>query len=135
MVLIDTGVFIAAADRTEPRHVQCADLLRTRPDLTVPAPVIPETAWLLEDRLGPDAEVRFLKLATSGRIKIVDLIRDDYDRSINLIAEYADLGLGFVDASVVVVAERLAISTIATLNHRDFAVVRPSHVSAFELVP
>ena len=40
-----------------------------------------------------------------------------------------------VDASVVAVAERLGVSTIATINRRDFAVVRPLHVAAFELVP
>jgi uncharacterized protein len=40
-----------------------------------------------------------------------------------------------VDASVITIAERLGVTTIATLNHRDFTVVRPRHVDAFELVP
>jgi hypothetical protein len=35
------------------------------------------------------------------------------------------MGLGLVDTNVVTVAERLRIGTIATLNRRDFAVVRP----------
>ena len=48
---------------------------------------------------------------------------------------YADLGLGLVDASVVAIAERLGATTIATLNHRDFMVVRPRHIVAFELLP
>ncbi len=43
-------------------------------------------------------------------------------------------GWGVVDASVVAVAERLGALTIATLNRRDFAVVRPVHVAAFELL-
>ena len=93
--------------------------------------MIPETAWLLESRLGPGAEVRFLRFATSDQMEILDLTRADYDRSIALIDYYADLGLGFDDASVVAVAERLGISTIATLNRRDFAVVRPEHVDSF----
>ncbi|MGH9126991.1 MAG: hypothetical protein ACRDZ8_20040, partial [Acidimicrobiales bacterium] len=38
---------------------------------------------------------------------------------------FADRGLGLVDAGVVAVAERLGITAIATLNHRDFTVVRP----------
>lgn len=134
-MLIDTGVFISAADRDEPRHDECAQLLRTHRDLRVTAPVIPETAWLLEDRLGPEAEVRFLRFVTSDRIGIVDATRADYDTSIELIGLYADLGLGFVDASVIAITERLGISTIATLNRRDFAVVRPAHVDAFDLVP
>ena len=135
MLLVDTGVFISAADRDEPRHAECAELLRTHPDLSVTAPVIPETAWPLEDRLGPEAEVRFLRFVTGDRMGIVELTRADYDRSVELIAMYADLGLGFVDASVVAVGERLGVSTIATLNRRDLAVVRPAHVDAFDLVP
>jgi len=33
------------------------------------------------------------------------------------------------------VAENLNIVTIATLNRRDFNVVRPRHIDAFELLP
>ena len=66
---------------------------------------------------------------------MIDLIADDWLRVIELIGIYSDLGLGTVDASIVAVAERLGLTTIATLNHRDFRVVRPSHTEAFELVP
>jgi predicted nucleic acid-binding protein len=40
-----------------------------------------------------------------------------------------------VDASVVAVAERLGIGTVATLDRRHFTVVRPRHVDMFELLP
>lgn len=40
-----------------------------------------------------------------------------------------------VGASVVTVAEKLKITTIATLNRRDFTVVRPRHAAALELLP
>lgn len=135
MHLIDTGVFISAADRDEPRHHDCAALLRNRDDLAVTAAVIPETAWMIESRLGPQAEARFLTLVTSARFNIVDLIPVDYQRTIALITQYADLGLGFVDASIIAVAERLDVTTIATLNRRHFTVVRPAHADAFDLIP
>jgi predicted nucleic acid-binding protein len=45
------------------------------------------------------------------------------------------MGLGLVDASIVTVAENLTVHVIATLNDRDFRVVRPRHVKAFELIP
>jgi predicted nucleic acid-binding protein len=35
VLLIDTGIFVSAADRDEPRHDVCAGLLRGRRDLTV----------------------------------------------------------------------------------------------------
>jgi predicted nucleic acid-binding protein len=47
----------------------------------------------------------------------------DWDRAVELVETYSDLGLGLVDASVVAVAERLGISEVATTNHRDFLVV------------
>jgi predicted nucleic acid-binding protein len=135
MLLVDTGVFVAAADADEPSHAACAEILRSTRGLAVAAPVIPEAAWLIEARLGPEAETRLLRLVTSDHFTIVDLTPADYDRSIELITAYASLGLGFVDASIVTVAERLTERAIATLNRRDFAVVRPRHCDAFTLVP
>jgi predicted nucleic acid-binding protein len=135
-VLVDTGVFVSAADTDEPRHHDCTDLLREhRGELVVPAPVVAETAWLIEARLGPAAETRFLRLVTTRQVRVVDLSPADYERCVALITTYADLGLGLVDASVVTVAERLGITTVATLNHRDFRVVRPDHADAFTLIP
>lgn len=90
---------------------------------------------MLETRLGPAAEERFVYLVSSGRIEIVDLISADYERVLALIRRYSDLGLGFVDASIVAVAERRNISTVATLNRRDFAVVQPAHIETFDLAP
>lgn len=90
---------------------------------------------MLENRLGPAAEDRFVSLVTSGRIEIVDLVPADYQRVLALIRRYSDLGLGFVDASIVAVAERRNITTVATLNRRDFAVVQPSHTESLDLIP
>ena len=51
------------------------------------------------------------------------------------MAKYEDLRLGFVDAAVITVAERLDTTQITTLNHRDFAVVRPAHAENLTLLP
>lgn len=135
-VALDTGVALSAADRDEPRHHACVEIMRAhRGELVMAAPVVAETAWMIESRLGPAAEARFVRLVTSEEIEVVDLDLDGYRRCVELIETYADMGLGLVDASVVAVAERLGITTVATLNRRDFAVVRPGHVEAFELIP
>ena len=52
-----------------------------------------------------------------------------------LPAQYADLPLGAVDASVVAVAERLGVITLLTIDCRHFSVVRPRHADAFSLLP
>ena len=53
----------------------------------------------------------------------------------DLVDRYASLPLGAADASVVAIAERLGITRIATVDRRDFTVVRPRHIPAFELIP
>lgn len=136
MIVIDTGVLLAAADTGDQDHHRCAQLLRDHHrQLAVPAPVIVETSWQIERNLGPGPEAGFLRLVTTAEVEVVDLDLDDYRRCVELIEAYADMGLGLVDASVVCVAERLELTTVATLNRRDFTVVRPRHTDSFELIP
>lgn len=85
--------------------------------------------------MGPRSESAFLQLITTRQLQVIDLVIADWERCIELIDTYADLGLGLVDASVIAIAERLKVTTIATLNHRDFTVVRPAHCKAFQLLP
>jgi predicted nucleic acid-binding protein len=97
--------------------------------------VIAETSWLVLDRLGTAAQATFIRLITSGKLTPVDMTEDDWQRCAELVEQYASLRLDLIDASLVTVAERLKLTTLATLNRRDFTVVRPSHTDAFELLP
>ena len=45
--------------------------------------------------------------------------------SLSCCATYADLRVGFVDAAVLAVVERLRETKLATLDHRRFSVMRP----------
>lgn len=128
MILVDTGVLYGGTDSADALY-SVAD------ELAVTTPVAVETAWLLEDRIGPGAEADFLASIRRRELTRVDLTDADWERVEDLIRQYEDLGLGTADASIVAVAERLGITTIATFNERDFRVVRPRHVEAFELVP
>ncbi len=103
--------------------------------LIVPQLVVAEVAYLLETRLGPDAEVRFLGDLAAGSLITEPVHASDWLRIADLVAEYRDLPLGTVDAAVVVAAERLDIVQVATLDRRHFAVVRPAHASAIEILP
>jgi hypothetical protein len=60
---------------------------------------------------------------------------DDWLRIAELVSRYRELPLGTVDASIVAAAERLGVTTIATVDRRHFDVVRPAHARGFELVP
>jgi predicted nucleic acid-binding protein len=135
VLLVDTNILLAAADTSTPDHTRCAAVLDDHTDLAVTAPVAAETAWMIESRLGPTAEAAFVGSIATGELAVIDLTPADWARCAELIAVYADLGLGLVDASVIAIAERLSVTTIATLNRRDFAVVRPTHCDALDLIP
>ena len=47
----------------------------------------------------------------------------------------SDSKIDFMDCAVVAVAERLNISRILTVDQRDFRILRPKHIPAFEILP
>lgn len=56
-------------------------------------------------------------------------------RSVQLEHEYESLNLGLVDASVIAACEELNEPKVATLDRRDFSVVRPAHRDHLTLLP
>jgi len=123
-------------DADDAHHEECLDLLETHPGpLLVPMLVITEVAYLVGTRLGPEPEIRFLGDLASGTLIAEPVLPSDWLRIAELVGAYRDLPLGAVDASVVATAERMALTQIATLDRRDFAVVRPAHAEAFDLLP
>lgn len=135
-LICDTGPLYAAMDRADVDHEVCAALLSGCSErLLVPAPVLVELEWLASSRLGPQPFVSFLTDIDVGEITVVDLIGADYARVRELLARYADLSLGFVDAAVMAIVERLGEHKLATLDHRHFSTVRPNHADAIELLP
>ena len=135
-LICDTGPLYAAMDIADQDHVACARLLETTDEqVLVPAPVVVELDWLVGQRLGPDAFLSFLADSLDGLLEVVDLQTQDYLRVRELLDRYRDLGLGFVDAAVLSVVERLGETKLATLDRRHFTIVRPRHVPAIRLVP
>jgi predicted nucleic acid-binding protein len=136
VLLVDTGVLVAAADTDDAHHHDCKAVLETDPGpLVTNALVIAEAAYLIDRQLGPEAEAALFESITDASLRVEDLEAADWARVAELIRTYADLRLGGTDASLIALAERLGVTTIATLNRRDFTVVRPRHVEALELIP
>jgi predicted nucleic acid-binding protein len=55
---------------------------------------------------------------------------------VRIAERYANINLGLADASLVALTERLATTTIATLDERHFRAVRPLAAGdAFTLLP
>jgi predicted nucleic acid-binding protein len=136
VLLCDTGVLLAAGNAKDEHHQACLKLLRqAEGPLLVPSPVMGEVGYLLESRVGPQAEVTFLKSFGSNGFHVAELEDEDLPRMAELVERYVDLPLGLVDAAVIAIAERLGLREVATVDHRHFRIVRPRHVEAFTLLP
>lgn len=94
-----------------------------------------EVVYLVGTRLGHRPEVRLLGDFAAGTFVVEPVHPSDWIRIAELVTAYSDLPLGTVDASVVAACERLATKEVATLDRRDFSVVRPHHVDALTLQP
>ena len=133
-LLLDTGALYALADADDDWHSRVRDFLKgQRQSLLTPVTVIPEATYLIRKRLGPAAETEFGESLAAGEIGVENLTVRDLKRCAELLRTYDFLG--FVDASVVAIAERLKLGAVVTTDRRDFARVRPAHVPAFQLLP
>jgi uncharacterized protein len=133
-LLLDTGVIYALADRDDAWHERCVEHVATsRELLLVPVTVVPEAAYLIRSRLNERAEQQLISAIAARELATETLGEVDWRRSAELMLSYPEIG--FVDASVVAIAERLRLKAIATTDRRHFARIRPRHIRAFELVP
>lgn len=137
-ILLDTGFLYALADPDDSWHESCKHFLefeRRMETLIAPVTIIPEICYFLNKRLGEKAEASFIDSCVQDEIQIENLMRDDYIRALELMRTYPHQEIGFVDASLAAVAERLKINRILTIDRRRFSKFRPKHCSHFTLLP
>jgi hypothetical protein len=97
--------------------------------------VLVEVDYWIHARLHAGVLVALLDDIVAGAYVVEDLQPVDYGRIRELCDQYADADIGFVDAAVLAVVERLNEPKLATLDHRHFRLLRPRHVDALQLVP
>jgi uncharacterized protein len=135
-LILDTGPLYAALDRTDKSHSICRYLLETTPEpLIVPSPVLVEVNQLVRRRMHTGVFLNLLDDIRSGQFRVTELQREDLQRVREICSRYADADVGFVDAAVLSVVERLNEPKLATLDRRHFGLLRPRHVDTLHLLP
>ncbi|HEX5763629.1 MAG TPA: PIN domain-containing protein [Solirubrobacterales bacterium] len=119
-VLVDSAPLVAAANRRDSAHQFAAELMtRLRRDALIPVPVLAEVDHILAQRLGSFAARRFLRAVADGIYEVAYLSAGLMRRAVELDEQYADLGLGFADCTLMALAERHELP-ILTFDFTDF---------------
>lgn len=135
-LILDTGPLYASLDRSDADHAACRALIEAADEpLVIPAPVLVEVDYWIQQRLHPGALVALLVDIEAGAYVVADLEASDYIRVRELCDRYADSDIGFVDAAVLSIVERLNEPKLATLDRRHFGLLRPRHRDSVELLP
>ena len=135
-LIVDTGPLFAAYDRSDNHYVRCRNLLqKTDEELLIPAPVIAEFDWMCGRRNVSKGPLILLSDILAGAYTVVNLTVEDHARCRELLERYADADIGYVDAAVLTITERLKEPKLATLDQKHFRMLRPSHVESLHLLP
>ena len=131
-LICDTGALLDYLVASAPDHRLFRDALLRARTRYVPGLVLAEMDYFLRhERRAMNAFVRDL---ARGAFTYAPPGLDQLRRAMEVDDRYADLGLGLVYASIVVLAEDLGIRRLATRDVRHFGAVRLRDGAAFELV-
>jgi len=131
----DTSYVLAIAIETDADHKACLDVHHKQGIVYLPQTTLAEVAYFLTRDFGNEAVARFLVQLPQTKYRLLALEPEDVLRTANLLQQYADSRVDFVDATIAAVAERLKITRILSLDQRDFRIIRPKHMGYFEILP
>lgn len=133
MVLTDTGYWLALANRRDKHHARAVEVsVELLEDPITTWPVITETCYLLQSRIGIQSVSRFVTLLDHNEITIFDLNRKHFLRIYQLMLKYASLPMDLADASLVILAEELGHGRILSTDQRDFGIYRWKNHDPFQ---
>jgi|SRR5579885_3535754 len=135
-VVADTGAVYALIDSSDAWHADVAAWWATaRDDIVLPVTILAEVTYLLQRRIGPIAEEAFVRAVATAELVVEPLLEEDLPRIADIMRTYRDFPLGFVDASIIAISERLETRNVLTTDRRHFGVVRPAHARTLQLLP
>jgi predicted nucleic acid-binding protein len=121
-VFVDTGGWMACADRSDPAHAACtaardATLEAGRMLITTDF-VVDETLTLIRFRLGlAAANAWWQQIDGSGRLRWERVEHDRFERARQLFFQYRDKNLSFTDCTSFAVMRELKVATVITTDN------------------
>ena len=125
MISVDTGAWLALADRGDLFHARCAEFFRrNREPLMTTYPVLVECVHLMFKRIGVERTIRWVDALQSQGVGVFVMTADHLARVAALMTQYADLPMDLADASLVLLAEEQGEGRIVSTDQRDFHAYR-----------
>ncbi len=134
--ILDTSFLLATVNSKDKNHQRVINVSRNfTEELILPITVLPEVSYLITSRLGHHKMRQFLAQLASSNVREVAINKNDLKRVTEILNQYSDSQLDFVDATIVTIAEKMKITKIFTLDRRDFSIIKPNHCPFFEILP
>ena len=121
-ILIDTGPIVALLNRRDKQHKRVLEFTQNYNGGFVSTwSVITEATHLLRNSI--QAQLNLLEWIRRGGIEIFNIEKNDIERMITLTKRYSDLPMDLADCSLIIVAEKMAINEIISIDS-DYDIYR-----------
>jgi predicted nucleic acid-binding protein len=130
-IIADTGPLVALFRGRDRDHARVVRFLKENVCLLVTTWPVATEAWHL---LAAPARLKFFQWIAAGGIAVLELRPEDVRAMLALLEKYRDRPMDLADASLVVLADRLEVSEILTLDRGDFDTYRLPGGTRFEQV-
>lgn len=135
-LILDSSGLLAAIDDRQEDHAPVREFLESVRDLLIISPfVLAELDYMVMTRLGQAREVALLREVARGAYVLEPFSSGDVSDAIEVIEDYADLGVGLADASNVVLSRRYETNDLLTLDERHFRTLRGHRSRPFRILP
>ncbi len=136
MIVVDTSVIYALLDGADAWHQRVAAWYgASLPSLATTPLVVAEVDHLAGARAGTRAQDAWRADLKNGAYDVIWWPQAEAE-IVELAGRYRGLGVDLTDASLVVLANRLGCTDVATLDERHFRAVRPvAGDGSFRLLP
>lgn len=136
MIVLDTGGLYAALDANETLHGRAvAALVTATPPRLLSPFVLAELDYLIASRVGDQAQKALIDEVARGAYQLETISSEDIGHARRIMERYADLRIGLVDASVVVLAHRHRTLELLCTDERHFRALRGTGGKPFRLLP